>query len=199
MNWKQQTAWLQLKKALFLFDQTHQAIVLLAYHLQIWCQAHRYCFQCGEVLVDSLVERARCCLTCDIVDYPRISPCVIVLIRRDERLLLVRGHDFPVGIYGAVAGFVEPGESCEMAVRREVLEETGLSLTDLQYVDSQAWPFPDRLMLGYVANYYAGELNIDTSEIADARWFYSDELPDMPASMSIAQQLINYQKYQLQR
>ena len=168
-------------------------IVLLAHHLQHWRNTHVYCGCCGHVLSDKQDERARQCSACHMVVYPRISPCVIVVIRRDKQLLLARGEHVPPGIYGCLAGFIEPGESAESAVHREVKEETGITITNLRYVKSQPWPFPDALMLGYTADHADGEIIVDKTELQDAKWFNFDDLPKLPMSRSIASQLIQLQ------
>ncbi len=140
-------------------------------------------------------ERAKRCPRCGLTSYPRLSPAVIVLIRREAaegpEILLVRGQGFPERFYGLVAGFVEPGESLDEAVRRETVEEVGLTLTDIRYFGSQPWPFPHSLMIGFTAAWAGGEIRIDESELADARWCDPDDLPNLPSKLSIARRLID--------
>jgi NAD+ diphosphatase len=104
---------------------------------------------------------------------------------------LTRGHHFPDGFYGVLAGFVEAGESLEEAVTREIQEEVGLTVTDVRYFGSQPWPFPHQLMIGFTARWAAGEIRVDPQELADAAWFTRDSLPQIPPRMSIARRLID--------
>jgi NAD+ diphosphatase len=122
--------------------------------------------------------------------FPGFSSAIIVLIRRGRELLLARSPHFKVGVYSAVAGFVEPGETLEDAVHREVAEELGVRVHRLRYFQSQAWPFPNGLMVGFTAEYLDGDLKPDPSEIEDARWFSLDALPALPSSYSVAHWLI---------
>ncbi len=125
------------------------------------------------------------------VEFPRLSPAIIVLVERGDQVLLARGTAFPDGMYSTLAGFVEPGESLEEAVHREIYEESGILLTDLRYFGSQPWPFPHSLMIGFTARYAGGEIVIDPAEIADAQWFTVDRLPRVPQKLSIARRLID--------
>ena len=125
------------------------------------------------------------------VAYPRVSPAMMALVTRGRELLLARAHRFPPAMYSALAGFVEPGETIEDCVRREVKEEVGVDVGTLTYFASQSWAFPHSLMIAYTAEYAGGELVPDGEEIADVRWFPADALPDMPPSLSIARRLID--------
>lgn len=155
-----------------------------------WDVTHRFCGRCATPTELVNTERARRCPKCQLPFYPRIPPAVIVLIEREGEALLARGVQFAPGRYSTVAGFVEPGESLEEAVRREVLEEVGVRLGLIRYFGSQPWPFGRSLMVGFNAQYAGGEIRIDPREIADARWFRPDAMPDMPPKMSIAHELI---------
>ena len=135
-------------------------------------------------------ENAQVCPACGRLHYPHIEPCIITLISRGEELLLLRNARDTQGIYACLAGFVEAGETLEQALRREVREETGLEVQNIRYVGSQSWPFPDQLMVAYYAEYKSGEIRIQESEIADARWFRRDALPPLPKPGSIARRLI---------
>ena len=124
--------------------------------------------------------------------YPRLSPAVIVLIERDDgRALLGRSGRWDTPMYSTLAGFVEPGESLEETVHREIREEVGVEVTDIRYFSSQPWPFPNSLMLGFTAQWASGEIKVDGVEIADAQWFTHDELPMIPPKLSIARRLID--------
>lgn len=156
-----------------------------------WSRTHRFCGRCGvETEMDPGEDRARRCSACGLLAYPRLSPAVIMAVHRDDELLLARGAQFVVPMYSALAGFVEPGETIEAAVHREVREEVGLSVGSLEYYDSQPWPFPNSLMLGFFAEYADGDITPDPAEILDANWYRYDALPDIPPELSIANRLI---------
>jgi NAD+ diphosphatase len=132
------------------------------------------------------------CEPCGTLNYPRIAPCVIVLVTRGEELLLARNANFPRPMYSTLAGFIEVGESVEETLVREVREEVGVEVRNLRYFQSQSWPFPNQLMLGFFAEYAGGEIVCDPSEIADARWFHHRELPMIPPGASVSGQLIRH-------
>ena len=160
-----------------------------------WDRTHQFCGGCGATTVAVAGERAKRCPRCGLTSYPRLSPAVIVLIRREAaegpEILLVRGQGFPERFYGLVAGFVEPGESLEEAVRRETVEEVGLTLTDIRYFGSQPWPYPHALMIGFTAAYAGGDLRLEEREVADAGWFTPERFPQIPPPLSIARRLID--------
>jgi len=131
------------------------------------------------------------CEACGISSYPRLSPSIIVLVHRGREVLLARNHRFPDGMYSTLAGFVEPGESIEETLIREVEEEVGVLVKNLEYLGSQPWPFPNSLMLGFHAEYESGEFVLQEEEIADAQWFHYTGLPNKPAMVSISGWLIN--------
>jgi NAD+ diphosphatase len=156
-----------------------------------WDRSHQFCGRCGTPMEYAPGERAKRCPACGLLSFPRLSPAIIVLVERGDEVLLARGTGFPTGMYSTLAGFVEPGESLEQAVHREIFEESGIRLTDLRYFGSQPWPFPHSLMIGFTARYAGGEIVIDPTEIADARWFTVDTLPQVPQKLSIARRLID--------
>ncbi len=157
-----------------------------------WNRNHRYCGRCATATEAAPGARARRCPQCGLYAFPRLAPAIITLVQRDDgRALLARNARWPTAMYSCLAGFVEPGESVEDAVRREVLEEVGIEVGDLEYFGSQPWPFPHSLMLGFHARYHAGDIKVDGEEIAEARWFAPDELPDIPGRISIARKLID--------
>jgi NAD+ diphosphatase len=158
-----------------------------------WDRNHRFCGRCGTATRRSEKpgELARNCPQCGLQHYPRISPAAIVLIHDGDRLLLARSPHFAPGVYSTIAGFVDPGESLEETVVREVREEVGVELRDVRYFDSQPWPFPHSLMVGFTAEYAGGEIVTDPTEIEDARWFTPHDLPRLPAPLSIARRLID--------
>jgi NAD+ diphosphatase len=162
-----------------------------------WDLTHRFCGRCGTATVLGLKERVRHCLNCGLNAYPRVSPAIIVLVTRGEHedeALLAWGSHRRTPHYSTLAGFVEPGETLEEALVREVHEETGVVVQDIRYFGSQAWPFPHQLMVGYRARYASGEIRLQESEISDARWFTPSEVDAVTASrgqFSIAGQLID--------
>ena len=164
-----------------------------------WLRTSRFCPRCAGPTTTDGNDWGRRCPRCTFQHYPRVSPCVIVLIHDDgstkdgdgPRLLLVRQPRFPPGFFGLVAGFVEPGESLEECLVREVAEEVNLQVGDLRYFRSQPWPFPHQLMVGYFARYLGGELRPDPTELAEAAWFKPDALPGTPPPISVAGQLID--------
>jgi len=156
-----------------------------------WDRTHRFCGACGQPTVVEASERARTCPACGLSQFPRLAPAIIVSVERGDELLLGRSAHFPPGIYSVLAGFVEPGESVEAAVRREVFEESGIEVADARYFGSQPWPFPHSLMLGFQADFAGGEIRLGDAELEDAGWFRWDELPRLfPGNVSIAQWLI---------
>jgi NAD+ diphosphatase len=157
-----------------------------------WDRTHQFCGACGGPTEPAEGERARACPRCGLSFYPRLAPSMIVAVERDEALLLARAPHFPRGIYSVLAGFVEPGESVEETVAREVWEETGIEVDEVRWFGSQPWPFPNSLMLGFQARYRAGEIRIDGREIEDAGWFNADRMPPLfPGNVSISQWLIH--------
>jgi NAD+ diphosphatase len=135
-------------------------------------------------------ERAKKCPLCGLVNYPRIAPAVIVLVTRGDEVLLARANNFPAAFYSTLAGFVEPGETLEEAVRREVGEEVGITLDNIKYFGSQPWPYPHSLMIGFTADYAGGDIQVDGRELSDAAWFTRDNMPQIPPKLSIARSLI---------
>jgi NAD+ diphosphatase len=157
-----------------------------------WHTNHRFCGRCGAPNEDCAEERAKRCPACGLMNHPRVSPAVIVAVVRDRRLLLAHATRFPAKFYSVLAGFVEPGESLEDCVRREVMEETGVAVENIRYFGSQPWPFPDSLMVAFTAEHAGGELKPNPGEIADAGWFSADALPQIPPKISIARRLIDW-------
>jgi len=167
-------------------------LALAAYAVRIidFDRSTRYCGRCGHETRQLRTERAKLCTDCNRIIYPRISPAIIVLVKKGEEVLLARGPRFPPGQFSVLAGFVESGENCEETVHREVKEEVGLDVTNIRYFGSEPWPFPDSLMLGFVADYAGGGITIDNNEITSAGWFCRENLPLLPSKMSISRALI---------
>jgi len=167
-------------------------IAILAAHLSWWRAIYKHCPKCGKPLKEHNSERCMTCETCEENFYPVISPAIIVLITKENRILLAHNTKFPPKRHSLLAGFVEPGESLEAAVHREVMEETGIRIKNLRYLESQPWPFPNSLMAAFTAEWESGELKPDGVEIEGAAWYAStDELPDLPPKGSIARKLID--------
>jgi NAD+ diphosphatase len=163
-----------------------------AVQLVEWQRTHQYCGRCGTPTEPSSGERSRRCPKCGLLAFPRLAPAIIALVERaDGRALLARNVNFPRTMFSCLAGFVEPGETLEEAVRREVAEEVGVTLGEVRYFSSQPWPFPHSLMIGFVAEWIGGDIVCQTGEIAEARWFDPNELPDIPSGISIARRLID--------
>jgi len=173
------------------FDESTLLAVGYAAAIVEWDTMHRFCGRCAIETHVVSAERARTCPRCKAVFHPRVAPAVIVLIEKDGRILLARGPQFPAGMFGAVAGFVETGESLEEAVIREVREEVGIEIANLRYFGSQPWPFGRSLMIAFSATYAGGEVKLDPAEIAEADWFAIDQLPSLPPRLSIARRLID--------
>ncbi len=176
----------------FMLEGDFDIFQMLGYAAQIstWAREHRFCGSCGTPTVQVPGERAMYCAHDDLRFYPRISPSMIVLITRGDEILLARSPRFVTGVYSTLAGFVEPGESAEDCVRREVMEEVQVKVRNITYMGSQCWPFPHSMMLGFHAEYESGEIVPQADEIEDARWFRINDLPPLPANRSIARYLI---------
>jgi NAD+ diphosphatase len=156
-----------------------------------WHATNRFCGRCGGETGPVPGEPAKRCMQCGMLHYPRLSPAIIVLVRDGSRVLLARSPGFPAGMYSVLAGFVEPGESIEEAVEREVREEVGIEVKGVRYFGSQPWPFPNSLMIGFTAEHAGGEITADPTEIEDAGWYEPDELPPLPPRVSIARAMID--------
>lgn len=181
-----------LRKLYGVLDDDLFAIAGKAYQIMEWDRTHQYCGHCATATTQKPHERAKRCPSCNLVFYPRLSPAMIVLVRRGTALLLARAHRFPLGRYSLLAGFVEPGESLEETVAREVFEEVGIEIKDIRYFSSQPWPFPNSLMIGFTATYVSGEIVPEPAEIADAAWFTKRNLPEVPPKPSIARAMIDW-------
>ena len=152
----------------------------------------RFCTQCRGELSHRDDVRAKECRQCGRLEFPRLSPAIIVLIERGDTLLLARSPRFAGQFFSVLAGFVEPGESLEDAVHREVMEEVGIAVREVRYFGSQPWPFPDSLMIGFTAQYDSGEIQVDGEEIIEAGWYAVGQLPQIPGRISIARKLIDF-------
>ncbi|WP_150304007.1 NAD(+) diphosphatase [Pseudomonas saliphila] len=163
----------------------------LAQQLDAWHDSHRFCGHCGQPMQVRVDERAMECTSCGLRQYPKLAPCIIVLITRGDEVLLARSPRFPAGFFSTLAGFIEPGESAEECLHREVMEEVNLEVDQLEYLGSQNWPFPNSLMLGFHARYVGGEIVPQPGEIEEADWWHIDRLPAIPPRGTISRWLID--------
>lgn len=168
------------------------AIAGFASQIAQWDRTSRFCPVCGTQTDHDQRERAKRCPACGYLQYPRVHPCIIVLIYRDGQVLLTRQPSWPPNRYSLVAGFVESGESLEQCLRREITEEVGVAVDEIRYLGSQPWPFPHQLMCGFVAHYHEGDVEVDQTELEHAAWFDVDALPELSAPLSISRQIINW-------
>ncbi len=178
-----------------LFNRLEEKLIWVAgraNQLVDWSQSHQFCGRCGHVTEDKQDERAKICPQCNLINYPRVSPAVIVAVIKDHQILLGRNRRFKSGFYSVLAGFAEPGESLEGCVAREINEEVGVAVKNIRYFGSQPWPFPNSLMVGFIADYAGGRIKVDKSEIVEAAWYSAQNLPPIPPKISIARQLIDW-------
>ncbi len=175
-----------------LLPKDHILLAGRALELVHWQHTHRFCGQCGTALQDVAHERARRCPSCQAVYFPRIAPAIMAMVRRGPQVLLARSSRFPGGFFSILAGFVECGETLEACLRREVREEVGIEVGNMHYFGSQSWPFPNSLMIGFVAEHTGGTLRPDGQEIIEADWFWPHKLPMVPGPESLAGQMIHW-------
>lgn len=163
-----------------------------ALQIAAWDQTHQYCGRCGSKTDTLENERAKICPKCGLINYPRISPAVITAVIKDGQILLAHNNAFKGNMYSLIAGFVEAGETLEEGAKREIMEEVGIKVKNIKYFGSQPWPFPNSLMMGFVAEYESGEISVDGVEIGAAAWFDPSNLPELPSSISIARKIIDW-------
>lgn len=167
-----------------------------ATQLALFVQTHQYCGQCGDKMQLVSWELAMLCPCCGHRAYPRISPCILVAVYRDDEILLARSSRHKPGYFSILAGFVESGETLEQAAVREVAEEVGVHIDQLEYAGSQPWPFPHSLMMGFYARYVSGDLVCQEHEIEEAAWFRLDALPQVPPTESLSGRMIAHLQQQ---
>lgn len=183
--------WQDTRTLVGAFTPAQAHAVSCARQLLWWDQRHQFCGVCGTPTIEMAEERARRCPKCSAVFFPVASPAIIVAVTRGEELLLAHNRNFRAGMFSLLAGFVDPGETLEQAVVREVREEVGIDVDDLRYVTSQPWPFPNSLMLGFRARYVAGEIKVDGKEIEQAGWYARNAMPEVPRAGTVARLLID--------
>ena len=187
----------ELRSAGAALPAAQAAILAHARGLMHWRSQHRFCGKCGAACEPHSAGNVLACTGCGQHHFPRTDPAVIMLVEREGRALLGRAPRFPAAMYSTLAGFVEPGESLEEAVAREVAEETGVAVGPVRYHSSQPWPFPGSVMLGFYADALTEQITLDPEELTDARWFSRAELREpkahgfaLPPGTSIARRLI---------
>lgn len=184
--------WSDLRSLFGRIAPDEYALAGRALQLVEWDRTHQFCGRCGTRTETRSDERSRQCPACGLIVYPRLAPAVMALVRRgSDEMLLARSPRFPPGMYSALAGFVEPGETLEQCLHREVMEEVGIRVANLRYFASQPWPFPHSLMIAFMCDWAGGEIRVDALEIEDAKWFRIADLPQLPQPISIARRLID--------
>ena len=185
------TAFRELRGIFASVDEEFFGVAGRAKQIVAWHATHRFCGRCGGETERAEGEMAMRCTRCEMMHYPRVSPAVIVRVTRGGEVLLARSPGFPPGLHSVLAGFVEPGESIEETVRREVREEVGIEVDNLRYFGSQSWPFPNSLMIAFTADHAGGELRPEPGEIETAGWYAPEDLPQLPPRVSIARRMID--------
>lgn len=183
--------WIGLRGLFGAMDEDLFALAGRATQLLEWERTHQFCGTCGTQTAPRGEERARECPACGTISYPRVTPAVMALVRNGGRILLARSRNFRRGNFSVLAGFLEPGETLEQCVAREVFEEVGLQVKNVRYFASQPWPFPHQMMIAFFADYAGGEIRVDPVELEQADWFETDKLPPIPGKISIARRLID--------
>ena len=184
-------AWMPLRASFRVLSADEFRMAGRASEIVEWERAHRFCGRCGGRTEECGEALARRCTSCGSLHYPRLSPAVLVSVTRGDRILLARSAHFPPGMFSTLAGFVDPGESLEETVLREVREEVGIEVANVRYFGSQPWPFPSSLMVAFTAEHAGGELAPDPAEIEEAAWYAVDEIPVVPPPISLARALID--------
>lgn len=183
--------WLDLRAVWHRFGEEAFARAGAAYQYMNWRRSMRFCSFCTAPLETREEDRGLSCPGCGRTFYAPLHPAIIVAVERDGKLLLAHNRNMPAKRYSVLAGFVEPGESLEQTVVREVREEVGIEIGGIRYFGSQSWPFPSSLMLGFTAHWSSGEAIPDGLELDEAGWFAPDALPDVPPPLSISRRLID--------
>ena len=187
--------WIDLRKSFHLLPREHYLKAGKCRELIYWDSNTQYCGTCGTPLRMHTPISKRC-PQCGREIWPSLSPAIIVLVHKGNEALLVHARNFKGDYYGLVAGFVETGETLEEAVHREVAEETGITITNLRYFGSQPWPYPNGLMVGFEADYVAGNIHLQKEELSHGAWFNKENLPAVPDKLSIARKMIDHWRTQ---
>ena len=185
-------AFKELRSLYSVLDEDIFLLAGKAIQIVSWDQTNQYCGRCGTRMETLKGERAKICPACGLINYPRISPAAITAVMKGKKILLTHNAAFRGNIHSLIAGFVEPGETIEECVHREIFEEVGIKVKNLKYFGSQPWPFPNSLMIGFTAEYESGEISVDGQEITEAGWYDFSNLPELPGKMSIARKIIDW-------
>lgn len=180
-----------LNEVATIFNNDIFSICGKAYQILFWDQTHQFCGRCGCKTNTLEKEFAKICPNCNFISYPRISPAIIVGITKGNKMLLAHNKNFPNDIHSTIAGFLEPNETLDECIKREVYEEVGIQIKNIKYFNSQPWPYPNSIMIGFTAEYESGEIIVDGTEITHADWYDKDNLPNLPNETTIARQIIN--------
>lgn len=173
-------------------DENLFRIIGQASHINHWHLENKFCGFCGSLTARNYDKTSIECFKCKTTYYPRISPAIIVAITKEDKILLAKNINSKSNFLSVLAGYVEPGESLEDCLRREVKEEVDIEVKNIKYFGSQPWPFPDSLMVGFTAEYASGEIKVEKEELAYADWFTADSLPEIPGPQSISRRLIDW-------
>ena len=181
----------ELRSTYDMLDEDLYVLAGRALQIVSWDQTTQYCGRCGRQTALLQGERAKKCPACGFLNYPRLSPAVITAVLKGDEILLAR-RTGPRAMYSILAGFVEPGETLEECLEREIMEEVGVQVKNPRYFTSQPWPFPNSLMIGFIAEWESGEISPDGIEISQAGWYSADNLPEIPPKMTIAREIIDW-------
>jgi len=191
--WPESANFIDLRKLHGMMDSDFLKAAVNAIQIVTWDQTFQYCGRCGAPTENKPGERAKTCPDCGLINFPRLAPAIMAAVVKDNQILLANGPGFPSNFFSVLAGFVEPGETLEECLAREVLEEVGIEVKNIRYFNSQPWPFPHSLMIAFTAEYLSGDIKVDGKEIKSADWFSADQLPFRPDSrISIAGRLIDW-------
>ncbi len=178
-----------------LFELIDMDLFLLAgkaFQIVLWDQSNQFCSRCGCATEQPPDERAKKCPKCGLISYPQICPAIITAVCKGDKILLAHAKAFKNDMHSLISGFLEPGETLEECVQRELMEEVSIKVKNIKYFGSQPWPYPNSLMVGFTAEYESGEISVDGTEIEKADWFSPDNLPELPSQVSIARQIIDW-------
>lgn len=183
--------WCSIRTLFGVVTDEYYAVAGRAMQLLSWDRSHTYCGSCGSETFTRETERCRECPSCGSLAYPKIAPAIMALVKKDNKILLARGPHFPEKFYSVIAGYVDPGETLEQCVGREVFEEVGIRVKNIRYFGSQPWPFSQSLMIAFTCDWENGEISMDPAELTHAEWFDPTHLPQLPPRLSISRILID--------
>lgn len=175
-----------------LIDEDQFRIIGRAAQINYWDNLNNYCGKCGTANITNYERISKECPACKSVVYPLTNPAIIVAITKGDKILLAKNINFKQDFYSVLAGFVEPGETLEECVKREVREEVNIEIKNIKYFDSQSWPYPDSIMIGFTAEYASGKIKVAPDELIFADWFSAHNLPLIPSPISISRKLIDW-------